>query len=536
MVNDVRLKIRADDKTKRAFRSVQSNLSGVTRGVGLLQSRVGALVGIGGAGGIGLLIKRSIQWADTLGKTADKLGISTTALQEYRIAAELTGVPVNALDIGIQRFTRRLGEAAQGSGVLSGVLDKLNIELRNQDGTVRSTEAVLNDYADAIKNAESPQQQLLLAFKAFDTEGAALVNTLRDGGAGLDSLREKARQTGAILPSALVETATTINDRWTILNDIIGKKFKAAAISAADAALNLFGIFNNLGDVQERLIEIENQLLEAQIQRDTAHGRNRAGADARLSQLRSERAELEALQQTLIRARQSRNAMTGGLGGGEDVPNTFTGKTPSEMQSDLDQAINIEKQYQSEMAAILEQEIQAARQGNQIILNERMNVANQSLALLQTFAGKSKALAIAAIALQKGIAIAEATIQNEVAAIAAGKAAAIVSLNPAAYDVAYARVKALGRISVGLIAATGIAQAAQVSGGSGGGAAAGTPANPISTTSSGSSGAQPFGYGQQTTVVVLNSEESMLNFLRTHNAAVYDSVIDAMNEHGVSYA
>lgn len=80
---------------------------------------------------------------------------------------------------------------------------------------------------------------------------------------------------------------------------------------------------------------------------------------------------------------------------------------------------------------------------------------------LQQFAGKSKAAAIAVVAINKAMAIAQA-IQNT--AVAVTKALTIDPTGALA-----ARTALLGKVQIGLIAATGLAEAAGAGGGGGGG-------------------------------------------------------------------
>jgi hypothetical protein len=76
----------------------------------------GALAGVTTVGGLAALVNRSISAADTIGKTADKIGVGVEALQELRFAAKASGVEQQALDMALQRFTQRTAEAAQGHG------------------------------------------------------------------------------------------------------------------------------------------------------------------------------------------------------------------------------------------------------------------------------------------------------------------------------------------------------------------------------------------------------------------------------------
>lgn len=111
---------------------------------------------------------------------ADKLGVTAEELQKFRLVAQEGGFTGDA-DVALQRFTRRLGEARQGTGELLPTLRQYGIAITDNAGRTRGALDVIKDLADATKNAADPAEQLRISFKAFDSEGAALVNTLRGG-------------------------------------------------------------------------------------------------------------------------------------------------------------------------------------------------------------------------------------------------------------------------------------------------------------------------------------------------------------------
>jgi hypothetical protein len=133
---------------ERGFLKVQRSASNMAKGMFSLRTALGV---VAGTGGLGLLVKNSIEAADSIGKTADKLGITTSALQEYRFAASQSGVETKTLDMALQRFTRRVGEAAQEKGELKDTLKQYNIAVRDSKGQTRVTVDVLKDLADVIK-------------------------------------------------------------------------------------------------------------------------------------------------------------------------------------------------------------------------------------------------------------------------------------------------------------------------------------------------------------------------------------------------
>jgi len=113
----------------------------------------------------------------------------------------------------------------------------------------------------------------------------------------------------------------------------------------------------------------------------------------------------------------------------------------------------------------------------QSIQSMRYQTAQMGIELLSMFAGKSKAAAIAAIALSKGLMIAQ-TVQST----AAASMRALAELGPIAGPPAAASIQAMGAVQVGLIAATGLMQAAAAS--SGGGSISTSSYGTSTTTSS----------------------------------------------------
>lgn len=209
----------------RATGGLRNQMEGLSGRLGIAGDAMRALgpAGLAGAAAIAGLAagftaavraaNRAIESLSAIGDTADRLGVTAEQLQELRFAAEQNNVATNTLEMAWQRFTRRLGEAQQGTGELLGTLEQYNIALTNADGTNRSAIAVYRDFADAVQGVRDPQEQLRIAFKAFDSEGAALVRLLRQGADGLDDYAARAREAGIVLDNELVQSALEAGDR-----------------------------------------------------------------------------------------------------------------------------------------------------------------------------------------------------------------------------------------------------------------------------------------------------------------------------------
>lgn len=253
------------DKT---MAGVQGRLAAVKKGFG---SFSGALGGIA----LGGFVKSLIETGSNLTDVADKLGVSTDFLQEFNFAARENGVATTASEMGLQRFVRRLGEAQQGTGELLPTLKQYGIALFDSTGKARGAQEVLADYADTVKAAGSRQEQLRLAFKAFDSEGAALVTVLDQGAAGMEKMFGQARKLGQVMSEEQARRMDVYADRIgaitvavkTMSTELLGKGI--GAVESFGEALGglLFGTEDSIIDdgfeeTAERMVRFGEEVVK----------------------------------------------------------------------------------------------------------------------------------------------------------------------------------------------------------------------------------------------------------------------------------
>lgn len=176
----------ANKKLKR-FQGGSKRASASAAKLGRTIKQLGGIaLGAAGIGGMAGLATSAMATANAVDRASKRLGLSTSEFQDFTNAAKAADIQVNVAEMGLQRFTRRLGEAQQGGGELLGTLEKYGVQLRDSNGEARTASAVLGDLSEVIKNAESPAERLRIAFKAFDSEGADLVRILSQGKTGLE--------------------------------------------------------------------------------------------------------------------------------------------------------------------------------------------------------------------------------------------------------------------------------------------------------------------------------------------------------------
>ena len=200
----------------------------------------------------------------------------------------------------------------------------------------------------------------------------------------------------------------------------------------------------------------------------------------------------------------------------------------AQRQNDLVAALQQERMTNEEFNASMEA-LTIVHQGKLAAIELRKHEAVRNMErgtwqlageLMQQFAGKSRAAALVAIAISKGLAMAQVLQQTAAARMQImADPTLLAPMKPAAL----ANLEAMSATQLGLIAATGLAQAANVGSG---GASLGSPANPVSTTSAGSSApaSAPAPGGGVTNVINVHVNGNVIG----NEAWINDELIPAM--------
>ncbi|KIC14068.1 phage tail length tape measure protein [Leisingera sp. ANG-Vp] len=214
------------ERAMRDSRRVGESFSKMTDNIGRLSRRMALGVAAAGAG-VFTLASSTAEYGDNVAKTAGKLGIGIEALQEYRYAAERSGVSVSTFDSSVTAMQKRLGEAVKGTGAAKKALDQIGLSAN--DLVRMGPEKALGAISDKLNQIENPAERAALAAALFSRSGIGMVNMLGSGSKALEQLRMDARRTGYVLSEQAARDA---------------EKFADAQL---DAQLTIKGLKNTIG-------------------------------------------------------------------------------------------------------------------------------------------------------------------------------------------------------------------------------------------------------------------------------------------------
>lgn len=117
---------KVERRTKTMVSRVDKQFSGLAKSIGGVgKTFPGGLAGgmfIGGLEGLSRGVRSVVSELSGIANVSGMEGIATDDLQRLRYGFETTGFAADHTDTALRRFARRVGEAANGSGVLHDAL------------------------------------------------------------------------------------------------------------------------------------------------------------------------------------------------------------------------------------------------------------------------------------------------------------------------------------------------------------------------------------------------------------------------------
>lgn len=173
-----------------------SGFDGAVGKATLIVAGLGAAV-FAASGALFAFTKVVAEYYDNLGDMSDRTNIAVGAIEEFGYVATMTGSSVEAANSSLESFSRAAGDAANNMGKGKKVFEQLGIQVKDANGNVKETTALLGEVGDKIKDMDRGQQVAILGRLGVDkTLVAALtsdVGGLRDefqklySAVGLDS-------------------------------------------------------------------------------------------------------------------------------------------------------------------------------------------------------------------------------------------------------------------------------------------------------------------------------------------------------------
>ena len=253
---DALLRIKADVQGENNIKRLGNSLQGLqgqaknaALGFSSLKGAVGgfaaAIAGSAIVGGLGAIVKRSIDAGDELFNLQAKTGIAANALIGIGNAAKLADVDMATLGKGITKLNINLVNAAQGNEDLARKFEALGVTVKDAEGKVVPADQALKQIADRFADMPDGAQKAAAAVALFGKAGADLIPLLNDGAAAMDKFTYKVSDDFAARSDLFNDTITTLE----IKTQGFALELTDALLPSLQSILEVFGdLFNTEQD------------------------------------------------------------------------------------------------------------------------------------------------------------------------------------------------------------------------------------------------------------------------------------------------
>jgi hypothetical protein len=166
---------------------------------------------------LGSFAKGSIDAADSMSKLSQRTGIAAPELDKFRKVAERSDTSIESLERAFPALTKNMKTAADtGKGPVLAAFQQLGIAIKDSQGNLRATDAVMLDLADRFQNMADGSEKAALASTIFGTRiGSELIPMLNSGG-------DAVRNMSTSMTQEFADGAAAFNDKIEDMQEDLG--------------------------------------------------------------------------------------------------------------------------------------------------------------------------------------------------------------------------------------------------------------------------------------------------------------------------
>ena len=173
----------------------------------------GAAVGAAGAAVLGPLLKATSDFAkmgDEIHKMSARTGVAKSTLSELAFAIEQSGGSIQDVEKAFFGLSRAMFDAGQGSKMPNEALKEIGLSFADLEGM--SPEEQFMRIAEAMAGVEDMSVRGAVAQKLFGRSGRQMLPMLEQGAAGINKLRQEARDLGRGMSGEDADAAAEYTD------------------------------------------------------------------------------------------------------------------------------------------------------------------------------------------------------------------------------------------------------------------------------------------------------------------------------------
>ena len=158
------------------------------------------------------LASAALDTADELEKMSSVTGRSVEELQALQYVGDDLGVSLDTITSAQKKLTKSMDGAKDGTEANVEAFEKLGVEYKNADGSLRNVNTVMGEAFDALGKVGNETERDALAMELFGKSATDLNPLIKAGSQALADLSNEAKNTNAIMSEDAVKALDAAGD------------------------------------------------------------------------------------------------------------------------------------------------------------------------------------------------------------------------------------------------------------------------------------------------------------------------------------
>ena len=158
------------------------------------------------------IVNDTAEYADTVDKMSQNMGLSTQAYQEWEYVMNLCGVTMEDLQGGMATLLDRMREVDEGSDTAIRNFGKLGISCYDLNGDMKDAETIFKEVIIALADMENETERTQLAMELFSGAGEKIAPVLNTGADGIQEMIDRAHELGIVLDEEAIAAGVKYTD------------------------------------------------------------------------------------------------------------------------------------------------------------------------------------------------------------------------------------------------------------------------------------------------------------------------------------
>lgn len=202
----------------------------------------------------------TVKQGDEAAKAGARVGVTAQEMQELGFAAEQAGASMVDVETAFRRQARAAVDASQGLGRSGDAYKKLGINVRDATGQIKQPLPLFLESAEALSKLTNESVKASIAQEFFGRGASKILPLINAGAAGINALRQEARDLGFVLSAEDAVAAEELTDNMNRLTKI--------AVGLRNVVgTGLIPVMNTMSDVLIKWFKANRDIIQQRIER-----------------------------------------------------------------------------------------------------------------------------------------------------------------------------------------------------------------------------------------------------------------------------